>query len=243
MSEIDRLIDSGSEDERALLRAARGDRAPQRARARVLASLGVASGVAATAGSASAGLLGIVKWLGAGIVAGTLVSGSATLLVERPEQRGHQAPEVSRTPRVTAPAGPTLRIGESPGDPSPAPVADMSMKKGAPTPAPEAAPADAHRLAEELASLERARRALASGDGPRALRELDRHAQEFPKGALLPEAQVLRIESLLRIGQRPPAAAAARRFLELYGRGPHASRVRSLLAQAEASSSAFPPTE
>jgi len=243
MSEMERLIDAGSEEEQALLRAARGDRAPRRVRAHVVASLGVASGIAATAGSASAGLLGIAKWLGAGMVAGALVSGSATLLVERPAQRGDPTRQISPVPRAPALAGPALRVGESPRAALPATVAESPAKKAVAATSPEVTPADAHRLAEELASLDRARAALAAGDGSRALRELDRHAQEFPKGALAPESQVLRVESLLRTGQRARAAAAARRFLEIYGRGPHASRVRSLLAQAEPSSSAFPPSE
>jgi TolA-binding protein len=239
------LIDDGSDEERSLLAAARRDRAPRAVQAHVLASLGVASGVAVTTSSASAGILGIAKWLGAGLIAGTVVTSGATLLLEHPKASYGGAAHEVPAPAPAVAAAPAVRRDEAPADPAPPPPAvDNPSKKAGPTLASPATP-EARRLADEIASLDRARGALGAGDPQKAIRELDRHSREFPRGALAPEAEVLRIESLLRTGQRARAASLARRFLERHGRGPHASRVRSLLAQAEktAPSAGFPATE
>jgi hypothetical protein len=88
------------------------------------------------------------------------------------------------------------------GSGSLAPSADASRVR-TPSPASSA-------LADEIAALDGAREALASGDAPRALRALDAHDRAFPRGALSPEATVLRIEALARRGVVRRSAAQLR---------------------------------
>ena len=80
--------------------------------------------------------------------------------------------------------------------------------------------------------LERARRALASGSASTALMELDTYEQSARARALGTEATVLRVEALLQSGQRTSAVALAQRLLAAQPRGPHASRLRSVVASS-----------
>ena len=60
--------------------------------------------------------------------------------------------------------------------------------KAAPAPHPSA-------LGEQVSALDAARRALAAGDAPAAVGALDDYAVRFPDGALVEEAQALRVHS------------------------------------------------
>lgn len=66
-------------------------------------------------------------------------------------------------------------------------------------------------LAKELALLDEARLALSSSPA-KALVLLDTHHREFPRGALLLEANLLRVETLLALGRRADAEAVAKRL-------------------------------
>jgi hypothetical protein len=87
-------------------------------------------------------------------------------------------------------------------------------------------------IAEETAMLDRARRALASGNAAAALTELESYDQRARARALSTEAAVLRIEALLQAGQRASAVALAQRLLALQPNGPHANRLRSIVASS-----------
>jgi hypothetical protein len=169
-----------------------------------------------------------------------------------------QTPEAERTqteqpvvippPVVPAPAAVTTAHHAVTRVPPPAPKAPQSevrsLKSEVPAPQapvvddpppaaaapPAAAPLDARRLAAEVALLDKARAALAS-DPAAALEALDEHARSFPDGALLAEADLVRIEALLATGRRSDATALANSFLSRYPRSPLAKRVRSLLAR------------
>jgi hypothetical protein len=144
------------------------------------------------------------------------------------------------------PSAPPAAAEPSPASPTPAraiaaaPAApDGAGRPAATEPAAprEASPTDARAsLRAEVASLDKARGALGRGDGAGALRELDRHAAEFPRGALGPEATVLRIDALTRTGQRAAAEALAERFLASPAHAAHATRVHSILHGRAASS-------
>jgi hypothetical protein len=101
--------------------------------------------------------------------------------------------------------------------------------------APPAAPRKPNREAtdsvrEQLALVDRARKALGLGDVPGALRELDRYDRDFPSGMLSEEVLLLRVEALAARGDRAGSEALARRFLAAYPRSVHAGRVRAVLA-------------
>jgi hypothetical protein len=113
------------------------------------------------------------------------------------------------------------------------PPASNAVPANGPTPA--AAASSPSPIMMEIASLERARGPLGAGDAARALRELDRHERDFPRGALAPEATALRIEALVRSGDRAGAAALADRFLKTPGGAAHAKRIRSLVGASASS--------
>jgi hypothetical protein len=79
-------------------------------------------------------------------------------------------------------------------------------------------------LAAERAVLEIARNAVGRGEGAAALRALERHAAEFPRGRLTEEREALWIQALALAGRRSEARARAERF--------RASFPRSMLRQA-----------
>jgi hypothetical protein len=83
-------------------------------------------------------------------------------------------------------------------------------------------------LSDQIAMLDDARTAL-SGSPAKTLSILDEYARRFPGGAMAPEATLLRIEALVKSGDRP---AAARLTESLHADDPHSpyrTRVHSLL--------------
>jgi len=88
-------------------------------------------------------------------------------------------------------------------------------------------------LGEQVSALDHARRALADADPAGAIRMLDDYEARFPHGALVEEAEVLRVESLLAAKDHAGAARAGSRFLAVHPSSPHATRVRALLGQTQ----------
>lgn len=164
------------------------------------------------------------------------------------------APHVDRaTPEPVAAAPAFVGIGHLPGTPVPEPAA--ADEAAAPLPTPERsrpraarrasetsetegetettettetlAPIETNGLAEEIALLQRARRALARGDAAAALSALDEHAARFPGGTLAPERAHARVSALCLAGRRAEAETEAERL----GRTPAVLRA---LARCEA---------
>lgn len=238
MSDPRRLWDEGEGPGADLLRSAKQDQPSSGARNKTLVALGVAGGVGAavTATSSTAAALGIAKWIGAGIAIGLITAGSAGLLQAPGDARApappasarHVAPpiraRVAAAPREEAPRE------ASPPDPSPSSSAEVMPARSAPRVEPTAsAKAERPSLAEEVALLDRAREAVASGDAGRALAALDDHTRRFPGGALGQEALVLRIEALSMRGDRAAATRLGESFLKSFPQSPLAPRVRSRL--------------
>jgi outer membrane protein assembly factor BamD (BamD/ComL family) len=73
-----------------------------------------------------------------------------------------------------------------------------------------------------------ARRALAAGDTTKCLAALDRYDHDHPRGAFAQEVVVMRIEVLVKRGDRKSAKALADRFLASHPTSPYAARIRSL---------------
>jgi outer membrane protein assembly factor BamD (BamD/ComL family) len=86
-------------------------------------------------------------------------------------------------------------------------------------------------LADEIAALDVARRALASGDASGALKALDDYRHKFPRGAMSFEASVLNIEALAKSGNMDAARALGHKFLAQNPNSPHAERVRRLIGE------------
>ena len=90
---------------------------------------------------------------------------------------------------------------------------------------------EAPSLADEVASLDAARRALSSGDGPGALRALDGFQQAFPRARLGTEAHIMRIEALAASGRSSEARIAGESFLASHPDSPFAPRVRRAIGE------------
>jgi len=100
-------------------------------------------------------------------------------------------------------------------------------------PVAEAPPApvqiDARRLAAEVALLDRARGALKRRDLAAAIAVLDEHRRDFHDGALVAEAEVVRLEALIQAQDHAAARLQAQTFLARFPKSPLVRRVRSLV--------------
>jgi hypothetical protein len=86
--------------------------------------------------------------------------------------------------------------------------------------------AEAERMLEEVRAIDRARSALARGDGRGTLAALDSYRSGFSERRFEPEALYLRMEALGRLGDSAGAKAAAERLLAAYPNAPQAARAR-----------------
>jgi len=91
---------------------------------------------------------------------------------------------------------------------------------------------EASSLAAEVAELDMARSALDARTPDDALAALRRYLRDFPKGKLVPEAQVMGIEALAAKGDRARVSKEATRFLARYPNAPQRTRVEQLRAEA-----------
>lgn len=85
------------------------------------------------------------------------------------------------------------------------------------------------RLAAEVALVDRARDALQIGDHPAALAALAAYHQQFPRGDLDAEADLVMIETLIAQRDYPRARELAAAFLAHFPRSPLGQRVHSLI--------------
>ncbi len=86
--------------------------------------------------------------------------------------------------------------------------------------------AAASALAEENRLLLEARSALRSGGGAAALRSLSVLDRRYPRGALLQERELLRIQALRASGSHSEASKLSARFLERWPESPYRATVR-----------------
>ncbi len=136
-------------------------------------------------------------------------------------------PRAARLPAAAREAPPPRtdeqRLVEEPLGPAPASSARPADLSFAVEQAPLAA------LARETALIDAARRALARGDAQGALATLAGYEREFSRGALEPEASVLKVRALLGAGDRAGAEALGRRIIAQAPRSEHARAVRAAL--------------
>lgn len=214
-------------------------------------------GAAAEGGVAMAktGALVALKWIGVIAVTSVGIAGGAAalhgtstheiraMLARHSQWAGgqqHRAPAaakvvvsgnesaVARPFPATTPE-PTEARGALPKPPTPA-AARPGTAWQVPSRAAESHPAAGSTLHPELAVLDRARSALAARDTAAALTILDAYDVRFPDGEMSPEATVLRIETLRKMGNMEAASRTAKRFLDRNPRSPYATRIESLLS-------------
>ena len=222
-----------SEIGRAMLRAGATEQPERAAVDRTLASIaafGAATGTSATTAAAStAGLSALGKWGAVVGVCGLLVV--AGLVVEQ-----------MRSAPALRPALSFIKIGDAPTpavaetattEPVPAAAPSTSSRSSVHVSAPPSvSKPGAPSLAEELAAVETARALLARGDAKGCLTQLALYDKTFPRGVLAQEAVVLRIDALVRSGDRAGARVLADRALAGNRSSPYAARIRSLVGDA-----------
>jgi hypothetical protein len=253
MSDPVRLVSGGATDfEQHLLRSWATKQPSDEARARVLGLVGVGMAAGLTAAAASAASPGLapgvasasaaakvsfgsamlIKWLALGAACMTLAAGAVGYALHATSAPA-TAPPVAAVPVSPSTAAPTTPA---------APVAQAAAVSG-PTQAPEtvaaaparaiasnARPREASTLDDEVATLERARRAIAAGDGASAIAVVDGYDARYPGGSLSQESTEIRIDALLRRGDRTTAERLASRFIAAHPSSPYVRRIRALLA-------------
>ena len=231
MSEPRRLWEeSESATEQALLHAGRSYRSGRETRAKTLAALGIAGTTAVVAGgTASASLTGAK-------VTGTKLLAAKLLVIVSAAGAVSVAPIVYR--RLHEKGGDRTVVTAPGGQPRPIERAPLPAVETPPAPAvTTAAPAVAEHpsaagpvsLAQELAALDAARAAMATGDARGALSLLDGYAKTCPQGRLRLEAELLRIDALAKSGQSQAARRRAEAFLRRHPGSVLAARARGYL--------------
>ena len=229
-----RLLDgTGTALERTLLQELRAYHGPKKMRAHTLAAVGVTG----SAGLAVAGAL--AWWSGKTWVAKLLLSVSAASFVLG-VPAGYLILRQSTTPPAP-PASPTVAMS-LPVRPVPA-MAPVSLTASPvlAAPAGRSRPpvgrvsgrgvATSEDLHAELEALDTVRSTLAGRDLFGALSLLDSYFQNFHRGRLHLEAEVLRIDALARAGQPDAARSYAKEFLRRHPKSVHAARLQSIAGQ------------
>lgn len=148
-----------------------------------------------------------------------LNSGSAALAVRR---RG-----------AAADASSSAALQREAEAPLPAPVAAAAPAPAKPAPEVEKAPVALNKsLAAEVALLDRARSALSAQNPSGALRALDQYRKERQTAILDPEATVLQIQVLDKLGEHAAAVRLARKFVKGHPESRHVDSLRVLAAEA-----------
>lgn len=240
MMEPRRLLEECPSDiERALLNAGATYSCSSNGRAKTLTALGLAGSAALSAGAVSmtaTSLLAKIGWpkfllalsaIGAitAIPVGyyvwhhhntRLVAVADPGILSAAKEFEHTAAGNDPGP-VSVPAVPAVAPAELDAKHFASPKVDA--KEDAPTAA----------LSDELNALDGARTMLASGNAAGALSHLDAYNRTFPRGRLQLEAEVLRIDALVKNGQTEIAKKRAQAFLAKHPNSVLASRVRGLL--------------
>jgi Outer membrane lipoprotein len=210
---------------------------------------GAAAGKGTAVGIAKAGSFASLKWVGILGLTGIGTMAGAVVLHEVRESPPPTAVEMGpmSAPRTSPARGARSNASRTPetgGEWTPVPVDPLTLAPfasaevvGAPSaPAPvlavtiaDAGAFAASTLPAELALLEQARSAVRGGDPARALSVLDRYAERFPQGSMMPEVTMIRIEALVKAGDRSAATRSAAAFLASDPESPYVARVQSLL--------------
>ena len=229
--------------ERRLLESAREDAEPRNVEAAWARLAGGLATVLPDPGGAPAGLpmhvaasgtrtATAAKWILVGALVGSGVTGA--LLMGH-----HPSPALLAAPEQSAPPAALAGHGARPAEPV-HPVYPI-LARPAPTEAPRAAK---HRLtqggastrreetpstlAAQVSRIDTARVALASGDYDDAMRLIERYHDDFPDGALAPDADVVGLEAAAAKYDWAEVAHRAKSFLERYPNDPHTARVEWL---------------
>jgi hypothetical protein len=166
------------------------------------------------------------RWILVGAIAGSGLTG-ALLMGRRPS--AGERPAVERTVRPAAQVDQAVRRLEPAVERPAGPEAPRAAKRHlAHAAAPARRTATPSTLAEQVSRLDTARVAITSGDYDEAMRLIERYHDDFPDGALAPDADVVGLDAAAAKDDRAEVARRARSFLARYPNDPHAARVEWL---------------
>lgn len=199
-----------------LARAGRAERPPAGNEERLLLGLGLGTGAASGLSRVGAAVRTWLRWVGLGLLLGTVSVTSAWAIDARTPRPGKEAGLPRREPidrDDVVVYAPVLLEGRA------------FVERQAPIPRILAA----SEPADELAPIREARLALRRDEAGVALAALKDHARAFPRGVFDEEAAALGVEALAAAGHRDEAHRAADAFDAAYPRSPYGSRVRRAL--------------
>jgi len=242
----ERLHAAGATDlERRMLEAAGREQPSRELSERMAQAIGISmSAIGTTAGEAKTGVgaanaanssSSLVVWVSGALVAVGIAVGA--FIAARP------ATKVAESSALAA-AGPSASVVSAPATPLPAapPTATASAEAASADeespvrpPAPKRAGhgTAAGELAEQIALVDAARSALATGSAQRALTIAREYQNEYPTGTFRPEVSAVKIEALVKLGRMAEARSLAERFVATHGPGPLADRVARLAQLAQ----------
>jgi hypothetical protein len=198
-------------------------------------------------GATGASTLALVtKWSAIGAVGAMTTFGAVEVTTHAFTPAAPPAAAVAASPkassvRATPPAATVSPIDPEdttevdPADPEPADTAQATAPavRTAPSGAADRTPVEhaesaaaSERILEEVRAIDRARSALARGDGRGTIDALDGYRSGFSERRFEPEALYLRMEALARLGDAAGAKAAAQRLLTSFPNAPQAARAR-----------------
>lgn len=228
-----RLLDSLEGGElRSLLEAGKSERPDDRQLLALAAKIGIAGGLGGAGGAGAAGTavkatagaaakVTLAMKIGAAVAVATAVGVGAVVVtrpnVPAPPPADTHVALVAPPPSIAASAPPPLVR-----DPLPSATTSIATK-----PSANALPADPEG---EVKLLGAAQDALRS-DPAKALALCNEHAKKYPGGNVAQEREVIAIEALMKMGNRPAAKARADRFNAAYPGSSHARRIATILGE------------
>jgi hypothetical protein len=184
-----------------------------------LTAAGTSTQAAATGWLGKAVTIAAVSFAAGGATGAVLHAKLASPVMPDPvaSSIGLAAPTTSSVPASTsAELGP---VAESPPRTMPSQAQGSRPRSAAvATTASSAWPSSDTILARERSLLQGARVLLLRGQPEASLGVLDEHERQFPRGELIEEREVLRIQALARAGRTTEASARAVRFRQQYPR-------------------------
>jgi len=199
---------------------------------------GAAASGAPLAGAGLTTAVGVAKWVGIGMLAGTVTTATVSTMVgpsesERPSAAAAPWTAPSGTPASPPAAAPLPRLPATPPAPSSEPVPqETSSSLPSVTPVPDAPRSATSSLAAEARRLEAAQTALNEGNATAALVELDYYERDHARGVLSEEAAATRVLALCAAGRVAEARRAAGQFVARFPGSPLLARVRGSCATA-----------
>lgn len=244
------MSEDTTEAESRLLTAARAVRLSPATRASIAATLGVgvggAMGGVPTAKASLSTLAQLIARKGLVFMAlGAFASGAAwvgvsarspALVVAAPPGniRTTQPQAASSSETNDAPPEPVEREQQGSSVALSAEHAALRRTLPAASTNSSSSPSYAPSLEDELLLLEAAEAQLDSHQPGKALLQIARYERLHPQGAMIVEAEVIRIEALVEQRQRDQARRAASAFLRDYPNAVQVARIRSLLTEIDA---------